>query len=248
MMDRFSGKPTMATDEPVSEELWDPWTEENEGERQYLIGLDLGQAADYSALVVVRQTSLTKYIDPVRLFLCNHVVRHPLGTPYTTIVDDVVRLMQRPELQLQKPNWRGRIRTVGPTLIVDATGVGRAVVNMFERAIKPMQDTCPGLEGITIHGGRNSGRSEDGNGWNVSKLDLIASVQACLGEGRLRIVRSLQHADLLRKEFQDYRVKLSAVGHESYDARSGQHDDLVLALAMCIWYGESAVRCAGVPK
>lgn len=238
----------MATDEQDTSEgePWDPWTEESEGERQFLIGLDLGQSQDYTALVVVRRTDL--YRGEVKLYMCNHITRYPLGTPYTAIVDDVSRLMRRPELQLEKPNWRGRIRTVAPTLIVDETGVGRAIVDMFERAIKPMRDTCPSLEPVTIHGGRNSGRSEDGRGWSVSKIDLIGAVQAVMGEGRLRIVRSLQHADTLRREFQDYRVRIAPTGHESFDARSGQHDDIVIALGMCIWYGESAVRCAGVPK
>jgi hypothetical protein len=216
---------------------WDPWTEEATGERQFLVGLDLGQSQDYTALTVVRQTDL--YDGQVKLFLCNHVERFPLGTPYPDIVDSVVRLMKRPELQLEQRNFYGRLCTMFPTLVVDQTGVGRAVVNMFERAIDPMRGTYPNLEPVTIHGGRNSGRSEDGRGWAVSKIDLIGSVQAALGEGRLRIVRRLEHSETLKKELQDYRVRVSAAGHENYDARSGQHDDLVLALAMCIWFGES---------
>jgi hypothetical protein len=166
-------------------------------------------------------------------------VRYPLNTSYPDIVDDVVRLMKRPELQLEQRNFYGRLRVVGPVLVVDQTGVGRPVVDMFRRAIEPMREVRPNCEGITIHGGRNSGRSEDGRGWIVSKLDLIGAVQAALGEGRLRIVRSLEHADTLRKELQDYRVRLSPTGHESFDARTGQHDDLILALSLCVWFAEN---------
>lgn len=236
----------MATDEPASEEPWDPWSEEPQGERYYSVGLDLGQSQDYTALTTVRRTDL--YRGEIKLYLCNHIVRYPLGTSYMDIVDDVVRLVQRPELQLERANWRGRIRTVGPTLVIDQTGVGRAVVNMFERALKPIREICPPLEGIIIHGGRNSGRSEDGITWSVSKLDIISAVQAALGEGRLRIVRSLKYADILKKELQDYRVRVSPTGHESFDARSGQHDDILLSLAIAVWLGENDRRCAGVPK
>jgi hypothetical protein len=156
--------------------------------------------------------------------------------------------MKRPELQLEQRNWRGKLRVMGPTLVVDQTGVGRPVIDMLERPFWSMRETHPNLEGITIHGGRSSGRSEDGHGWSVSKLDLVGAIQAALGEGRLRIVQKLQHADLLRKELQDFRVRLSAVGHESFEARSGQHDDLILALAMPIWFAENAYQSCGVPK
>lgn len=125
----------MATGEQAGseEQPWNPWEEESQGERSFAIGLDLGQTQDFTALTVVRRTDL--YRGEIKLYLCNHIVRYSLGTSYMDIVDSVISLVQRPELQLEKPNWRGRIRTVYPTLVVDQTGVGRAVVNMFERAL-----------------------------------------------------------------------------------------------------------------
>ena len=201
----------MTTDDQVtSEEAWDFWSEEPQGRRQILVGLDLGQAQDYTALVVVRHTRL---LDVVHLFLCNHITRFPLGTSYTKIVDDVVKLVTRPELLTDAETMYGRKYKATPTLVIDQTGVGRAVVDMFERALEPWRGTYPNVEPVTIHGGRNSGRSEDGRGWSASKLDLVASAQAALSEGRLKIVPSLDHADLLRRELQDYRVRLSPTGH-----------------------------------
>jgi hypothetical protein len=32
------------------------------------------------------------------------------------------------------------------------------------------------------------------------------------------------------------RVKISTAGHDSYSAREGAHDDLVLAVAMAVWF------------
>jgi hypothetical protein len=44
---------------------------------------------------------------------------------------------------------------------------------------------------------------------------------------------------VLMRELQDFRVKISDQGHDSYGAwREGAHDDLVLAVAVAAWYGE----------
>ena len=40
----------------------------------------------------------------------------------------------------------------------------------------------------------------------------------------------------LTKELADYRVSISAAGHDSYSAREGRHDDLVYAAAQLCWY------------
>ena len=35
--------------------------------------------------------------------------------------------------------------------------------------------------------------------------------------------------------FWDFRVEFTAAGHLTFNARSGKHDDLVLALAIAVW-------------
>jgi hypothetical protein len=39
----------------------------------------------------------------------------------------------------------------------------------------------------------------------------------------------------LVRELQDFRVEFTATGHLTFNARSGKHDDLVLALAIAVW-------------
>jgi len=36
-------------------------------------------------------------------------------------------------------------------------------------------------------------------------------------------------------ELQDFRMDFTAAGHLTFNARSGKHDDLVLALAIAVW-------------
>jgi len=56
-----------------------------------------------------------------------------------------------------------------------------------------------------------------------------------LHEGRLKIQRELAEAATLVRELQDFRVDYTAAGHLTFNARSGRHDDLVLALAIAVW-------------
>jgi hypothetical protein len=213
-------------------------------DKGYILGLDLGQANDYTAAALVRR--LRERGAPDRQYTewnmvgaggsrfgtirtpntqrsttwHHHVVhlqRWPTGTAYPAIVRDVAAMMDRPEI-------RGRT-----DLVIDRTGVGRAVFDMFEEArLQP--------HGITITGGETPGYG------TVPKKDLVGVLQAGLQGGRIKIAPELPEAALLVGELQNFEVRVSlSTGHASYaaDWRSGTHDDLVLALACAVWYGEN---------
>jgi hypothetical protein len=55
----------------------------------------------------------------------------------------------------------------------------------------------------------------------------------------------LDHADTLKQELLDFRVHVTKAAHETYAAREGKHDDLVLALAMPAWVAERPVANDG---
>lgn len=46
------------------------------------------------------------------------------------------------------------------------------------------------------------------------------------------------YVDILQKEMLDFRVKISDSSNDLYSVREGQHDDLVLSLALALWMGE----------
>jgi hypothetical protein len=136
---------------------------------------------------------------------------------YPDVAEHVRRLMDAPEL-------KGKA-----ALAVDATGVGAAVVDMLRRS---------GLtfDAVTITGGDTETQS-DYDSYRVPKRDLVGNLQVLLQSGRLKIVRSLEHAETLRAELLNFRVKINvATAHDSYEAwREGDHDDLVLAAALAAW-------------
>src|SRR6185312_15293130 len=99
------------------------------------------------------------------------VERFELGTPYTSLIQQVAQLLDRPEKQNQ-----GARPLHGCVLGLDQTGVGRAVVEMFKAARPPCR-----LNPVTITSGSTATRDEDG--WKVPKKDLVA-VMEVLAEGK----------------------------------------------------------------
>jgi hypothetical protein len=99
------------------------------------------------------------------------------------------------------------------------------------------------LAPVTITSGNADFRRErwhkHGGPWAfyVAKLHIIGSVQAALSSGRLKIAPRLAFAEVLRKELLGYRVKLTAAANETFEAREGTHDDLLLATAIAVWLG-----------
>ena len=67
---------------------------------EYFLGLDLGQAADWSALAVLERTTMpqesTVRCEHAWQFGCRGLKRWPLGTSYPAIVDNVAALVPRP--------------------------------------------------------------------------------------------------------------------------------------------------------
>ena len=146
------------------------------------------------------------------IFQCGHLERLPLGTPYPSIVAQVGRLL---------PKF-----PAGTEIAIDLTGVGKPVFDMFKYSgISPL--------GVMITAG--TAETRDGAVCSVPKLTLVSRLQALLHEGRLKIQRELPEAETLVRELQDFRTEFTPAGHLTFNARSGKHDDLVLALAIAIW-------------
>jgi hypothetical protein len=62
--------------------------------------------------------------------------------------------------------------------------------------------------------------------------------------GQLKIADALPLKDTLVKELLNFRVKINiSTAHDSYEAwREGDHDDLVLCVALACWAGERYIK------
>jgi hypothetical protein len=95
---------------------------------------------------------------------------------------------------------------------------------------------------ITITGGTDASHPS-WNDYHVPKRDLVGAVQAALQRRRLRIAPDLPEAKTLQHEMASFEVKVTTAAHATYgNWREGQHDDLVLALAVALWVGTQGRR------
>ncbi|MGI8476715.1 MAG: hypothetical protein ACR2OO_10130 [Thermomicrobiales bacterium] len=190
-----------------------------------IMGLDLGQSRDYTALVIADRDART---DPAR-YDVGHVERWR-ETRYPSLVKTV---RSRIDALNVRPAGGGPPPAI--TLVVDHTGVGAPFFDMFLAA-----DLGVPIVGVTITGGQAMTKTDDG--WTVPKRVLASTLQVLLQAGRLRVSDRLALTPTLVAEMRNFRVKVSLGGHDSYGAgsdwRDDAHDDLVLAAALACWFGE----------
>ena len=207
----------------------------------WLVGLDLGQMADPSALAIASRRIDTWGHVQRQTYQIRHLERFQLGTPYPEIVEQVrARLAALPkphrwdELQASR-----RLPLDGPVLlrkpyelILDVTGVGRPVADMF-RAL----DTWPIMVTMT-HGFNMSMPKRDEV--HLPKVQLISAFQVALQQQRVQVARGLPESATLIKEAVNFQYKMSEkTGDEQYGAwREGTHDDLLFAACLAVWWGE----------
>lgn len=197
----------------------------------FYVGLDLGQVSDYTALSVVEAT------DPVyddlfprpSQYAVRYLQRWPLGTPYTTIVKNVASLLDRPPL-LQ-----------GCALVLDNTGVGRAVSDLFRQSLSDhsRRVNLPKLVPVTITAGFHATKQK--GGWHVPKKDLAGVLSVLMSQRRFTIA-NLPDRNTLLRELRTFKVKVSTTtGNESFEHwRQKDHDDILFAVALPCWYAERA--------
>lgn len=188
---------------------------------KFYIGLDLGQASDYTALNIMEKIKNGEEdIYHVRR------LERIRGEPYPAIAEKVKAIMDASALAGQTE------------LVVDQTGVGAPVVDLLRQAgLKPVA--------VSIHGGANTSR--DGYNWKVPKRDLVGTMQVLLQAGRFKVSNKLKLGPTLQAELLNFKVKIDPVtAHDSYSAwRDNEHDDLVLSAALAAWWAEQAPKDPG---
>jgi hypothetical protein len=193
---------------------------------KFYVAVDLGQASDPTAIAVIhhqveplsdwkvdeRHCTLKQRTE--ERFDVRHLERLPLGMTYPAQVMHVAQMLSRPPLR-------------DAELAIDETGVGRPVGDMFQQhGLKPTR--------VTITSGQEQSRAGPYS-WHVPKNILIPNLEARMHSGELRISNALSEAPALRDELKDFQRKIAETGRSTWTARTGQHDDLVLALAIGVW-------------
>src|SRR5262245_38777793 len=134
---------------------------------RFTLGLDLGQAADFTALAVIERDA-----SDARSLAVRHLVRFPPGTPYGAIGDAVAGVVRDGALG-------------HPPLIADLTAVGPGLLPSLRSAIRPAW-----VVPVVLTAALETIRGDDGI-WRVPKRDLVTVLQLHLQERRLRVAPAL---------------------------------------------------------
>lgn len=218
---------------------------------------DIGQAADYSAISLIervmqptgkfvdtgertivqqhdRSQSIAPIIEPELRPRLNVTVleRFELGTDYTLMARTVATWIDATKEGPHKP-----------VLVIDHTGVGRGVFDIF----RSLGMGIP-IIGVTITAGREESQDQDRPWqWSVPKKDLVSGLQIVVQNRRFFVAPALPHAKVLSAEMQNFRIKITESANLTYDAwRSGDHDDLVLSVALGVWMANKMEKKGGL--
>jgi hypothetical protein len=196
-------------------------------ERRLLTGWVSPDAMTHHQLLTAKRLNLTRGRPPNPPLRVRFIKRYPLQTPYHDVVDDIRSMLRRPPLS-----------TTDVATVMDLGAAGTAVLEMFRQA---------GLSGVIpvfIHGGYATIYDEETGTFKVPKRDLVQSAQVLAqipqendkSKRKLEISPALPHARIVEEELRAFTGKVSEGGHDRYEGREREHDDLVLALSLATWY------------
>ena len=186
-----------------------------------LIGVDIGQKRDPTALCVAEDEERFVEGRRERHFVVRFLDRLPLGTPYPAVADRVADIVER-----------AREKTRDATIVnVDATGVGQPVVDLLRERVHRAQVVAV----YFTHGDQRSEALERGYPRvTLGKALLVSRLQALLQTGRLHLPRT-REAEVLSGELLNYEIRVNEDANDRYGAfRVGTHDDLVTALGLAV--------------
>jgi len=173
----------------------------------FYIGIDLGKRRDHTAIAIVERAG--------QHLLVRHLERVPLGTPYTGVIARIVAI----------------VRALGNcAIVIDSTGVGEPVVEVLRRSGLGCEITA-----VTITAGERE--SLTGRRGSVPKQDLMSRLQLAIEKRELKVASQLRDAGALVKELLNVRAREGLtigkpkIGADGY----GEHDDLVIAMALACW-------------
>lgn len=216
--------------------------------RTFFIGVDLGQAHDTTGIAVLESTQRETGRMDVSLRFPFFVPGRPLETIQHPELENIYAVRHLERLGAGTP-YPVQVARVGDlrhellkldadvTLIVDQTGTGKPVTDIFRRA--GLEPEAAILTAADIP-------SYDGDEYRIPRRDLVSSAQILLQSQRLTIARGLPLAETLISELLAFKATITlqretgSVPSEPWRVQT--HDDLVLAVALAAWYGENGVQ------
>ena len=192
------------------------------GASHYVLGLDVGLMQDHSALVVGGVWPEANHAAGIV-----EIKQFGLGTPLHDVASAAAGMAEQ---------YRARIvcdtsnNSAFPSILAPMLGgrpSDRLVAAVITNALTHATTATPMV--LTLAGQR-VGIAR----WTLSKRELIEAIGAEMGTGSLRFGKAGDW-EVLRDELNALEREVRQSGSVSYAAPAGRHDDLVSALALCLF-------------
>ncbi len=194
---------------------------------RYFVGLDLGQARNFTAMAVLErrwhQATVQDFIasgsrgyQGEYRYRVVGLDRCSLGTPYPEVVEWVKRrLTEYP-------------KDLIAAVVVDATGVGSAVMQLLQRAnlgVRVVGVVITGNQAVPVGAGANTVAGY----YTVSRAELLTGLQVAVQAKQLTVAMSeCREWEALSRELVLLRME---------GKRAGVQDDLAFGLGLAVWWG-----------
>ena len=206
-------------------------TIETQGSPPVIIGADIGQKIDPTAIAVVEAFETERFDRRQEYrFETRHLERLPIGTSYPDIGKRVAAIVAG----IQNRQRPANVRTPKITLVVDATGVGTPACDIIRGELAREGLTITLTEAIFTFGRSLKGRAGMPS-LVVGKEYLVSRLQSLAQTDRVYLPPDHAEAAAMMRELQDYEIRTDPDGDAKFGAfKTGRHDDLVTALGLAV--------------
>jgi len=185
---------------------------------RFYLGLDLGQARDFSATAIAERRVETTGCGLVTFapetttrVIVHHLKRIPLRTPHPQVVERVQALAHDPVFEHDRLE-----------IVIDSTGVGAVIRDLLRDArLGVSQGRNIRLIPVTLTGGEQVNYLQ-GDVHSVPRHDLLSNLRVFLEKRMLTIAVRGPAAEALRTELLRWGTRSA-------------HDDLIFAVPLACW-------------
>ena len=194
------------------------------GHPHFIIGASLGTSFQPTAIAVLEQKVLknrNRIAETGALWL-RYLDRLSLDVNYPDTVAQISKLLETPEIKDGE-------RCGKTDVLLDLTGSGRAIVELFER--DDIDPICVRIVGA----GTLEERDQNGQ-WRIPKVELVGGLRVLYEAGRLKMAEDLPLIPTFLDEFRNFQMRPPRIDPNDPEAwREGQSDDLIFAVALAAW-------------
>lgn len=186
----------------------------------YIISLDPAKLRDWCALSAIDM----QYVAAKKRFHYGVVtIARKQGMDYPAMIDWVIGILKMPQFNKAEP----------PKFVMDATGVGVAVSDMFK---------AKGIRHAAITFTKGNVCKRDGFGIHVGKPRLVGKFLGAWDAGKVQVNSGQPLWPQLEREMLAFKAEMKENGYAKFEAEEGENDDLFISLAQAVWYGEEILR------